>query len=358
MDLSPLDTRLLSVSYEYERPEIVAIDPGWAALREAIDAALPYTSNSVVSMSDDERRLLILAYSDTDPGSFYLLDQERGQLRYYASRMSWLDPQALSKMRPVTITARDGVSLRGYLTVPNGAEPADLPLILHPHGGPYGVRDSWGFNRHVQFLASRGYAVLQVNYRGSGGYGKAFMDIAWRQWGLAMQDDLTDAVQWAVDEGIADPDRVCIYGASYGGYAAMAGITSTPDLYRCAVSYVGIVDLPELYSYWSANPLATGIEAWFERAIGHPREDRERLETTSPVNNLDGLEVPLFIVHGRRDPRVPIAQADMLTRALRRREIEYELLVKNDEGHGFVKEENNIELYSRLEAFFAEHLGR
>ena len=358
VDLSPHDDRLLAVEYEYERPQIVAIDPDWAALREAIDEALPDTFNEVVSMSDDEQRLLILAYSDRDPGRFYLLDRARGELRYYASRMSWLDPQALAEMRPVTMTARDGVTLRGYLTIPNGVEPAELPLILHPHGGPYGVRDSWGFNRYVQFLASRGYAVLQVNFRGSGGYGKAFMDIAWQQWGLTMQDDLTDALQWAFDEGIADPDRVCIFGASYGGYATMVAITSTPDLYRCAVNYVGVVDLPELYSYWSTSPLSTGVEAWFERAIGHPREDRARLDATSPVNNLDGLEVPLFIVHGRRDRRVPVAQADTLARALRRREIEHELLIKNDEGHGFVKEENNFELYSRLEAFLAEHLGR
>jgi len=160
-----------------------------------------------------------------------------------------------------------------------------------------------------------------------------------------------------VDEGIADPDRVCIYGASYGGFAAMSGITSTPELYRCAVNYVGIVDLPELYAYWSGSPLETGIDAWFERAIGNPREDRERLETISPLNNLDRLDVPLFIVHGRRDPRVPVAQTDSLTRALRRRDIDYELLVKNDEGHGFVNEDNNVELYRRLEAFFAEHLG-
>jgi dipeptidyl aminopeptidase/acylaminoacyl peptidase len=355
--MSPLDDRLLAVSYEHERPEIVAVDPGWAALRKSIDAALPDTLNEIVSMSDDERRLLIVAHSDTDPGSFYLLDQPRGELRYYASRMPWLKPHELSQMRSITITARDGVTLHGYLTIPNGAEPADLPLILHPHGGPYGVRDSWGFDRRVQFLASRGYAVLQINFRGSGGYGKAFMDIAWQQWGLAMQDDLTDAVQWAIDQGIADPNRICIYGASYGGYAAMVGITRTPDLYRCAVNYAGVVDLAELYSYWSANPLATGIEAWFERAIGHPRENRKRLEATSPINNLDGLEVPLFIVHGRRDPRVPIAQAEGLTRALRHREIEHGLFIKSDEGHGFAKEENNFELYRRLEAFFAEHLG-
>jgi dipeptidyl aminopeptidase/acylaminoacyl peptidase len=356
IDLSPSDHRLLGVSYEFERPAFHAVDPATAEIQTAIDDALPDTLNRIVSISDDEQHMLILASSDVDPGSFYLLDQDKAQLRFYASRMAWLLPAQLAPMRPVAITARDGVVLHGYLTLPNNSGGENLPLILHPHGGPYGVRDSWGFNRHVQFLASRGYAVLQVNYRGSGGYGKEFMDIAWQQWGLAMQDDLTDAVRWAIDEGIADPMRVCIYGASYGGFATMAGITTTPELYRCAANYVGVVDLPELYAYWSASPIASGLEAWFRRAIGDPRADRDRLEASSPINNLDGLAVPLFIIHGRRDPRVPIAQAEMLTRALRRREIPFELLIKNDEGHGFVKEENNFELYRRLEAFFAEHL--
>jgi dipeptidyl aminopeptidase/acylaminoacyl peptidase len=358
IELSSRDHRLLAVRYELERPEIHAVDPDFASLEAAIDAALPETLNRIVSTSDDERHRLILASSDVDAGSFYLLDQDRGQLRFYASRMSWLDPERLAPMRPVTFTARDGLTLHGYLTLPNDGNDRNLPLILHPHGGPYGIRDHWGFDRDVQFLASRGYAVLQINYRGSGGYGKTFMDIAWQQWGRAMQDDLTDAVHWAVDEGIADPDRICIYGASYGGYATMAGITTTPELYRCAVNYVGVVDLAGLYAYWSSSAVASGIEAWFRRAIGDPRADRERLEATSPINNLDGLETPLFIVHGRRDPRVPIDQADALTRELRRREIAYELLIEDDEGHGFVKEENNFELYTRLEAFFAEHLGR
>jgi dipeptidyl aminopeptidase/acylaminoacyl peptidase len=272
--------------------------------------------------------------------------------------MPWLDTQSMAQMHPVTLRARDRVELHGYLTLPHDAPASNLPLIVHPHGGPYGIRDRWGFDRITQFLASRGYAVLQVNYRGSGGYGKRFRDIAWRQWGLAMQDDLTDAVRWAVGEGIADAGRICIFGASYGGYAAMAGITTTPELYRCAVNYVGVVDLPELYGYWSGAAIESGIEAWFRRAIGDPRGDRERLDATSPINNLDGLDVPLFIAHGRRDPRVPIAQAERLIRALRRRGIDHEVLFKNDEGHGFVKQENNVELFTRLEAFFAEHLGR
>jgi dipeptidyl aminopeptidase/acylaminoacyl peptidase len=354
---APGDNRLLEVRYEFERPETLAVDPAWAELRAAVAAALPDTVNEVVSISADEQRMLVLAFSDRNAGSFYLLDQQQQQLHFYASRITWLAPDAMAAMQPVTLNARDGVTLRGYLTLPPGSDGNNLPLILHPHGGPYGIRDSWGFNRAVQFLASRGYAVLQVNFRGSGGYGKRFMDIAWQQWGLAMQDDLTDAVQWAIREGIADPQRVCIYGASYGGYATMAGITTTPELYSCAVNYVGVVDLDELHDYWNASPIASGIGAWFRRAIGDPRADRERIAATSPINNLDGLEIPLFIVHGRRDPRVPVAQADLLARELRRRKIDYEMLIKNDEGHGFAKEENNFELYTQLEAFFAEHLG-
>jgi len=357
IDLSPADDRLLAVHYERERPAIHAVDPEFAQLQAAIDAALPDTFNAVVSISDDERRMLVHAASDIDPGSFYLLDRDGARLRFYASRMPWLTPESMSPMRPVTITARDGVELRAYLTIPRGAEPHNLPLILHPHGGPYGIRDHWGFDRHVQFLASRGYAVLQVDFRGSGGYGKKFMDIAWRQWGLAMQDDLTDAVAWAVEQGFADPDRVCIYGASYGGYATMSGITSTPERYRCAANYVGVVDLFELYDYWSAGAIASGIEGWFRRAIGDPRDDRARLEATSPINHLAGLDVPLFVIHGRRDPRVPVAQAEKLVRALDRLDVPYELMIKDDEGHGFYKEENNIELYERLGAFFAEHLA-
>lgn len=358
IDLAPGDHRLLAVRYDDERPELLAVDAGFGALVRSVDAALPDTVNRFVSISDDERRMLVLASSDRDPGSYYLLDRAHARLRFYAARMPWISPQAMAAQTPVTIAARDGVRLHGYLTLPPGRDAARLPLILRPHGGPYGIRDRWAFDRHVQFLASRGYAVLQINYRGSGGYGKHFVDIAWRQWGLAMQDDLSDAVRWAVDEGIADPDRVCIYGASYGGYAALAGATTTPELYRCAVSYVGVADLPALYAYLSASPIASGIEAWFRRAIGDPRDDRDRLEATSPINNLEGLDVPLLVVHGRRDPRVPVAQAERLARELARRGIEHELLIEDDEGHGFLKEENNFELYRRLERFLAEHLGR
>jgi len=354
--LSPYDHRLLTVAYEYERPVIEAIDPEWRALREAIDTALPETMNTVVSISDDERRLLLLSFSDRDPGNFYFMDRETNQLRYYASRMSWLDPEGMAEMQPVTFTARDGVELHGYLTVPDGSDGRNLPLIMHPHGGPYGIRDSWGFNRDVQFLANRGYAVLQVNFRGSGGYGKELLDIAWQKWGLEMQDDLTDAVNWAIDEGIADPNRVCIYGASYGGYATMAGITTTPELYQCAVNYVGVVDLLDLYDYWSGALNADALQAWFHRAIGHPREDRERLEATSPINHLENIQVPLLVVHGTRDPRVPIKQADMLRRQLRRRQIDHQVLIKTDEGHGFRKEENSFELYTLMDEFLKEHL--
>ena len=171
-------------------------------------------------------------------------------------------------MTPVRYEARDGETIHAYLTVPAGSEAKDLPLIINPHGGPYGIRDSWGHNRETQFLANRGYAVMQINYRGSGGYGRRFIDIAWQKWGLEMQDDITDGVLWAIDQGIADPDRVCIYGGSYGGYATMAGITKTPELYQCAVNYVGVVDLMALLDYHHRSRNAKFIQAWGKRAIG------------------------------------------------------------------------------------------
>jgi dipeptidyl aminopeptidase/acylaminoacyl peptidase len=355
--LSPKDHRLLAVSYEDDKPEVEAIDEHWAALRKAIDEALPDTVNRVVSVSDDERRLLVLASSDRDPGSYYFLDRDADRLEYFASRRPWLEPAQMAEMRPVTLTARDGVRLHGYLTLPprGGSEP---PLIVNPHGGPFGVRDHWGFDPETQFLASRGYAVLQVNYRGSGGYGKHFEDMAWGQWGLQMQDDITDATLWAIRERIADRDRICIYGSSYGGYAALEGVVRNPGLYRCAIDYAGVVDLPGLYHYWSSAAVdSDALQAWFGRTIGDPDEDGERLAEASPLEHIDRITVPVLVVHGKRDPRVPVEQAEQLIRGLRRQGATFEALIQPNEGHGFRKQENRLQLYERIEAFLAESLA-
>ena len=356
--LSPMDYRPLYVTWQYERPEKVMLDEEFAALQAAVDGAFPDNYNSIADISKDESRVLIHSSSDRDPGAYYLYDKSVGAIEFFAQPRPWINADDMSEMTPVRYAARDGETIHAYLTVPVGSEAENLPLIINPHGGPYGIRDSWGYRSDTQFLANRGYAVMQINYRGSGGFGQRFRDIAWQKWGLEMQDDITDGVLWAIEQGIADPDRICISGASYGGYATMAGITKTPELYQCAVNYVGVVDLIALLDYHHDFREGDYIQAWGKRAIGDRRKDRERLLATSPINHLDKVRVPLYVVHGKRDPRVPHdTQYVPLVRKLRGTEIDYKTLVKNKEGHGFRKQENRVELFTELEKFFARHIG-
>ena len=359
LQLSPMDHRPLYAAWQYERPEKVMLDEEFAALQAAVDGAFPDNYNSIADISDDESRVLIYSSSDRDPGAYYLYDKSVGAIEFFAQPRPWINADDMSEMTPVRYAARDGETIHAYLTVPAGSEAENLPLIINPHGGPYGIRDSWGYRPETQFLANRGYAVMQINYRGSGGFGQRFRDIAWQKWGLEMQDDITDGVLWAIEQGIADPDRICISGASYGGYATMAGITKTPELYQCAVNYVGVVDLIALLDHHhDFRDGADYLQAWGKRAIGDRRKDRERLLATSPINHLDKVRVPLYVVHGKRDPRVPHdTQYVPLVRKLRGTEIDYKTLVKNKEGHGFRKQENRVELYTELEKFFAQHIG-
>ncbi|MEJ2515340.1 MAG: S9 family peptidase [Gammaproteobacteria bacterium] len=345
---------LIAAAYVTDAPRWHFVSDEWAALQAGIDQALPGTINRFSSMGGDDQRIVITAYNDRTPPSYYLLDRQARSLKSVGESRPWIDPDLMAEIRPVTYKARDGETIHGYLTLPPGKEAEDLPLIVNPHGGPYGVRDVWGFNPELQFLANRGYAVLQMNFRGSGGYGKRFVDIGYGRWGLEMQNDVTDGVKWAIDRGIADPDRVCIYGASYGGYATMAGLTMTPELYRCGVNYVGVVDLEMLYE-WDARFDAS--RAWFEAAVGDPESDGERMRRTSPINLVESIDDPVFVVHGVRDPRVEIRQARVLIDALEEHGKTHEVMIKADEGHGFSKEANRIELYEAMDAFFRKYLA-
>ncbi|MGE7692148.1 S9 family peptidase [Lysinibacillus sp. NPDC097214] len=300
-------------------------------------------------------KFIVSVSSDVVYGKYYYYDSTKDKITELATLGSWLNPEKLAEMHPISYKSRDGLTINGYLTLPKNKEAKHLPLIVNPHGGPW-ARDVWGFNPEVQLLANRGYAVLQVNFRSSTGYGKEFLDAGNKQWGLKIQDDITDGVQWAIDQGIADPKRIGIYGASFGGYATLAGITYTPDLYAAAVDYVGISNIFTLLNtippYWK-----TTLDVYYER-IGHPVNDKELLTAASPVFHVDKIKTPLFVAQGANDPRVNKAESDQIVEALRARGVDVEYMLKDNEGHIFLNEENRIEFYNAMVKFLDSHLKK
>lgn len=301
----------------------------------------------------DMTKFIVSVSSDKVYGKYYYYDSTTDNLTELATLGSWLDPNEMAEMQSISYKARDGLTIHGYLTLPKNKVAENLPLIVIPHGGPW-ARDMWGFNPEVQLLANRGYAVLQVNFRSSTGYGRAFLEAGNKQWGLAIQDDITDGVQWAIDQGIANPEKIGIYGASFGGYATLAGITFTPDLYAAAVDYVGVSNIFTLLDtippYWE-----TMRQQFYER-VGHPEEDKELLTKVSPVFHADKIKTPLFVAQGANDPRVNKQESDQIVEALRSRGVDVEYMLKDNEGHGFMNEENRIEFYNAMVDFFDKYL--
>lgn len=348
--------KIVAVRIEADRTRYRWLDPESEALQQRIDKSLRDTSNRLLHAAPDGSRRLISATSDRDPGVYYLFDSATKKIEELAVLKPGIDPDQMAPMSPVTFKARDGLTLHAYLTLPVGRQPKRLPLVIHPHGGPFGLRDTWGFDPEVQFYANRGYAVLQVNYRGSGGYGEKFERAGWKKWGLEMQDDLSDAVKWAVGEGIADPTRVVIAGASYGGYATMAGLAFTPDLYCAGVNYVGVVDIAELLP---AGEAATKNRTyWYSTRIGDldKADDRKRLRATSPVHFAEKIVAPVLMAYGRNDPRVRISQGHDMASALTKAGKTYEMIIEEKEGHGFRKEELSIAFYTRVDAFLKKYV--
>jgi dipeptidyl aminopeptidase/acylaminoacyl peptidase len=266
----------------------------------------------------------------------------------------WLKEKYMADQKPITYKSRDGLTIHGYLTLPKGAVKKNFPVVINPHGGPW-YRDSWGYNPEVQFLANRGYAVLQVNFRGSTGYGRKFWESSFKKWGKEMQDDITDGVKWLIKKGIADSKRIGIYGGSYGGYATLAGLAFTPDLYACGVDYVGV---SSIFSWIKAFPpyWKPFLEMVYEM-VGHPEKDKELLKAASPFFHVDKIKVPLFIAQGANDVRVPKAESDQMVKALKKRGIDVPYMVKENEGHGFRNEENRFDFYRAMETFLGKHLG-
>lgn len=349
--------KLLYGAYITDKPHYQFFDENFEKLFRKIQDKLG-VHESELGINDYNKEMtkfIVSVSSDTVYGKYYYYDSLTDKLTELATLSPWLKSEELSEMHPISYKSRDGLIINGYLTLPKNKEAKNLPLIVNPHGGPW-ARDMWGFNPEVQLLANRGYAVLQVNFRSSTGYGKEFLQAGNKQWGLKIQDDITDGVQWAIDQGIADPKRIGIYGASFGGYATLAGITFTPDLYAAAVDYVGVSNIFTLLNtippYWE-----TMREMFYER-VGHPEKDKELLTAASPVFHADKIKTPLFVAQGANDPRVNKAESDQIVEALRARGVDVEYMLKENEGHGFQNEENKIEFYNAMLKFLDSHLKK
>jgi len=307
---------------------------------------------SITSWSDDGKELTFRAWSDRDPGTYYLFDRDR-KATYMLGVRDWIDPAKMADKQPISFKSRDGLTIHGYLTLPPDSDGKKLPLVVNVHGGPFGPFDSWSFDWEVQLLASRGYAVLQPNFRGSGNYGRRFTELGYQQWGGTMQDDVTDATRWAIEQGIVDKDRICIYGGSYGGYAAGMGIAKEPDLYRCAVGYVGVYDLGMLYTRGDIGQRDSG-ERFLAEAVGGGREN---LDARSPNKLVDRIKAPILLVAGGEDFRAPPEHSQAFHRSLQQAGKTSELLIDKDEGHGFYKLDSRQAFYGRMLAWFDRYIG-
>jgi len=344
---------LTYIAYTTWKEQRKYLDPQTEKMFTKLEEKLPGFQVEAAGNDHDENQFIIAASSDRTPGARYLYNVKSGELTKLAEVAPWLKAEELAPMKPIEYKSRDGLTIHGYLTLPVGREAKNLPVVVNPHGGPW-YRDEWGFNPEVQFLANRGYAVFQMNFRGSTGYGRKFWEASFKQWGKTMQDDITDGVQWLVQSGIADPKRVAIYGGSYGGYATLAGVTFTPDLYAAAVDYVGVANLftfmNTIPAYW--KPFLD----MFHEMVGDPTKDKELLASSSPVMHADKIKTPLFVAQGAQDPRVNKNESDQMVEALRKRGVDVEYMVKDNEGHGFHNEENRFAFYEAMEKFLDQHL--
>lgn len=344
-------------TYEGEKRVIVPASETYKKFHERITGEFPGYQYSVTDITDEEDKLLILIQSDKLYGTYYSYDVAADKFALLYDLMPQLKEEDMADMRPISFTSRDGKTIHGYITLPKEAVSGErVPVIVNPHGGPQGIRDSWGFNPEAQLFASRGYATLQVNFRISGGYGKEFLESGFKQIGRKAMDDVEDGLAYVVEKGWVDKEKAAIYGGSHGGYAVLRGLTKTPDLYACGVDYVGVSNLftfmKTIPPYWKPY-LKIIKEIWYDEDVA---EEKAIMEEVSPVFHIDKIKKPLFVVQGANDPRVNIDESDQIVEALRARGVDVPYMVKYDEGHGFGKEENRIELYESMMGFFAMHL--
>ncbi|WP_282935803.1 alpha/beta fold hydrolase [Paenibacillus sp. RC67] len=347
---------ILAVKYETDKVHYEYLDKEYEQLRKEIESQLPPNQQfAIVGNPLPETKVTLRAYSDKSPGTYYFYDRKTKQLEKYADVMPWIKEEDMAEMKPISYGSRDGLTIHGYLTMPKNVGVQNLPVVVLPHGGPWS-RDSWGFDPEVQLLANRGYAVLQMNFRGSTGYGKQFLNAGNKQWGQAMQNDITDGVQYLINLGVADPKRIAIYGASYGGYAALAGVTYTPQLYAAGVDYMGpsslFTFLNSMPAYWEPD------RQIMYQQVGDPNKDKVMMEANSPVLHVDKIQAPILFAQGVNDPRVNKKESDQMVMALRQRGIDSNYMIKQDEGHGFRRFENQMDFYNSLLKFLNIHLNK
>ena len=346
-------------SYEAEKYEIVPVSKYYKKLHAKLQKEFPDYVFYLSDHTDDESRYLIYVTSDKLYGKYYSYDVNEDEIKLLFDLMPQLKEDDMAQMRPISFQSRDGLTIHGYITLPKQAlEGKKVPVIVNPHGGPQGIRDSWVFNPEAQLFASRGYATLQVNFRISGGYGKSFFQTGFKQIGRKVMDDVEDGLQYVIQQGWVDENKVAIYGGSHGGYAVLRGLTKTPDLYACGVDYVGVSNLftfmETMPPYWA--PYLSILKAiWYDSEVA---EEKQIMEEVSPIFHIDKISKPLFVVQGANDPRVNIDESDQIVEALRSRGIDVPYMVKYDEGHGFGKEENLMHLYEAMMGFFATHLKK
>jgi len=348
---------LVGVTFEAEKREFTWFDQEWATWQKMIDQTLPGHVN-VLARAQNAPIVLVASYSDKDPTSYYLFDPDKKQLERGVSARPWIEPAKMAPQRFLRYTARDGLGVPAYLTLPPGKEAKNLPLVVLVHGGPWVRGETWAWHDQAQFLASRGYAVLQPDFRGSLGYGWKHFTAGWKQWGLTMQDDLNDGVEHLVKEGIVDRSRTCIAGASYGGYAVMMGLARDPDFWKCGINFVGVTDLDlQQSATWSDTArLMRDMDLFLETLIGSRTADRAQFDKTSPVRLADRIKRPVLMAYGGLDQRVPIEHGEGMRTALAKTKVPVEYVVYEKEGHGFLLEENRFDFWRRVEKFLAEHL--
>lgn len=353
---SPTDGTVLAVVTSAGAPRIELVDEDHpdTELYASLAGAFPGQVVNFSSATRDGKQIIVSVFSDRNPGELYLYDRDTAKARFLMKGREWVDTAKSASIRSFSFKARDGLTIHGYLTIPNGSSGKNLPLIVNPHGGPMGPRDNWGYNPEAQLFASRGYAVMQVNYRGSGGFGKAFEDMAYGQWATGIMNDVLDATHWAIKDGVADKERICIYGGSFGGYASLMAPAREPGLYKCAFGYVGLYDAQIQYKLSDTGDREDGVR-YLNRAFGETRAEQNAM---SPINHVDKITLPVFLAAGARDPRCPPEHTEAMYKALEAAGNKPEgMLITSGEMHGFYKLENRVELYTKMLDFFARHIG-